>query len=525
MPISLVSWNVGHLGFTQTLKAHFSSSLPSLLSRLNADILCLQETKLTTRNPLPVTLAPGFTSLVSSNRRGSPYAGVAIFIRDALNLPIIAVEEGMTGALFTVQGSWEGVRGGPDPLLPLADPALSHAGYTFTQLDLDSDGRCLLVDLGIFVLVCCYCPAGGDSPQRLAFKAVYLAALERRLRRLAAAGVSVVLMGDVNVSRQKVDTSYDLTESGSVGRAWLNGLLEGEGGEGGSQPLLVDAFRHFHPGAVVYTCWDAMTRAREGNFGSRIDLVLVSPKLVAAGGGGGARVLASSVETEVLGSDHCPITVTVELPARSEAAAAAAAAAAGAGAQQQQRYHPFSANAQIAKLGRQLGLQEAFASQAAAAPRGAAAPAASAAAAAAAAAPPPPPPGPAPSLRKRPSDDAALLKGKHQKLDSFFRLAERGEVVDLCDEDAAEQAAAPCSSSSVGIGEGGGGSGSGSGSGSGAAAASWGLMLRGPQPPPRCLCDKPAVERKVIKKGTNFGRSFYGCSGGKGSSCTFFTFK
>jgi exodeoxyribonuclease-3 len=72
------------------------------------------------------------------------------------------------------------------------------------------------------------------------------------------------------------------------------------------QAGLVDSFRHLHPDMVKYTWWDQVTRARERNVGWRLDYFMVSADLQ-------KHILAADIHDEVLGSDHCPISLTLSL--------------------------------------------------------------------------------------------------------------------------------------------------------------------------------------------------------------------
>lgn len=69
---------------------------------------------------------------------------------------------------------------------------------------------------------------------------------------------------------------------------------------------LIDTYRLLHPAEVKYTWWDMVTRARERNVGWRLDYFLISPDLRDA-------VAAADIHTEVLGSDHCPVSLTLDV--------------------------------------------------------------------------------------------------------------------------------------------------------------------------------------------------------------------
>jgi len=174
---------------------------------------------------------------------------VAIYLRH--NLLCLKAEEGLTGHLKSPSGA---------AYLDLAE-AESIGGYptsltTAEALDLDSEGRAVVVELEKFVFISVYCPAV-TIPEREVFRVKFLAVLEERVRNLQALGKSVVVAGDINVCREPIDTADPVgaarrTESGvfedTHSRRWLRRLLVPSG-------PLVDTGRHFNPNREgMYTC-------------------------------------------------------------------------------------------------------------------------------------------------------------------------------------------------------------------------------------------------------------------------------
>ena len=174
---------------------------------------------------------------------------VAIYLRH--NLPCLKAEEGLTGHLKTSSGvayvdlpETEKIGGYPSSL------SSSEA------LDLDSEGRAVVVELEKFVFFSVYCPAV-TIPEREVFRIKFLTVLEERVRNLLALGKSVIVAGDINVCRQPIDTADPVgaarrTESGvfedTESRRWLRRLLVPNG-------PLVDSGRHFNPNREgMYTC-------------------------------------------------------------------------------------------------------------------------------------------------------------------------------------------------------------------------------------------------------------------------------
>lgn len=153
----------------------------------------------------------------------------------------------------------------------------------------------MLLEFPAFVLIGVYCPANRDET-RDDFRLGFLDALDARVRNLAAAGKRVVLTGDLNISREEIDTANaeeQMRKHGLTGyefvstpsRRLLNQLLVegkvfGEPDEGREQTVLWDICRGFHPTRKgMFTCWEQKINARPGNFGSRIDYVLCSKEM------------------------------------------------------------------------------------------------------------------------------------------------------------------------------------------------------------------------------------------------------
>lgn len=189
----------------------------------------------------------------------------------------------------------------PNSSISFADQLdkLQIGGYpTHTQLassavdpsTIDSEGRCVILEFPAFVLLGVYSPANRDE-SRDDFRLGFLDLLDARIRNLVAMGKRVILTGDLNISREPIDTAnpdaamrknamtveeYISTPS----RRFFNHLLEdgkviGQRDQGRENPVMWDICRGFHstrPG--MFTCWEQKVNARPGNHGSRIDYVL-----------------------------------------------------------------------------------------------------------------------------------------------------------------------------------------------------------------------------------------------------------
>ncbi|CAN6481350.1 unnamed protein product [Victoria cruziana] len=276
--MKIVTYNVN--GLRPRISQH--GSLRNLLSSLDADIICFQETKLA-RQELSANLvmAEGYEAFISCTRtssKGRPlgYSGVVTFCRvksafssDEVALPISA-EEGFTGLLDQSKARDKNISAF------LLERLLCEEKFEqITEKDLlrvDSEGRCVITDHGNFVLFNLYGPqAGSDNPERLRFKMIFFMALQKRWEALLGQGKRVIVVGDFNIApfaTDCCDAGPDFEDDRL--RRWLRSLLRKEGGP------LVDVFHEMHPERKeAYTCWSQRTGAEEFNFGSRIDLIVI----------------------------------------------------------------------------------------------------------------------------------------------------------------------------------------------------------------------------------------------------------
>ncbi|CAH0491333.1 unnamed protein product [Peronospora farinosa] len=315
--LRLVTWNVNGL---RAILQRLGQNLQQFLESLDAEIICLQETKLT-RSELDQELVRplGFDAFYSFCRQRGGYSGVVTFVKN--DVPTVAAEEGLTGL-------WQ------------TKDSVGHIGSLHHELSmklvhkLESEGRCVITDHQAFVLVNTYCPALA-SADRLEYKLQFHALLEDRVKALRKANKRVVVVGDINVSHREID-HCDPDGGRSDGnsfadhpfRRWMDSFLglseemeklapcernrdrltsETSTGE------MVDTFRHLHPDHTkAFTCWSTVTGARQTNYGTRIDYILVDAVFLAC-------VSSCRIEAERLGSDHCPVIMscTVELESDS----------------------------------------------------------------------------------------------------------------------------------------------------------------------------------------------------------------
>jgi AP endonuclease-2 len=219
-----------------------------------------------------------------------------------------------------------------------------------TLKDLDSEGRCIVTDHGLFVLFNVYMPnapmhaaENGDTnaAARMEFKLKFQRALQLRTEALVRAGRHVIIVGDVNACHQRIDHAdfsshakkYKNVSSQQQpmqqqqlqlqrrqpspttnkeeevpfeqhrARAWLHTFLVDGGG------VFVDVFRRFYPDRLeAYTCWNTKTAARHSNYGTRIDYVLADQALVEKG-----FFTACDIRPDIHCSDHCPVQADLRI--------------------------------------------------------------------------------------------------------------------------------------------------------------------------------------------------------------------
>ncbi len=243
------------------------------------------------------------------------YSGVVVYTRNATCAPIKA-EEGITGIL-TPPNSSTSFRDLPDEERIGGYPnAEQLAEADFDPATLDAEGRCVILEFPAFVLIGTYCPAERDET-RTHFRSSFLRVLDARIRNLARMGKRVVWTGDLNISREEIDTAAaeeSMRKHGLDPVEWIStparrmlnqllvgGKVHGPRDEGRETPILLDLCRAFNEGRRgMYTCWETKVNARPGNYGSRIDYVLCSHVMK-------DWFRDANIQEGLMGSDHCPV--------------------------------------------------------------------------------------------------------------------------------------------------------------------------------------------------------------------------
>lgn len=252
----LMSWNVNGIRAVQ------KKGFLDWLDQTQPDILGLQEIKASPdqlddalRNP------PGYhTYWASAERKG--YSGVGLMTR----IPPRSVQTGL---------------GIPD---------------------YDAEGRTIVAEYDDFTFITAYFPNGGRDHLRVPFKMAYKAAFLDFCNRLRAAGRPVIFCGDVNTSHQDIDLARPGANRNTTGflaeeRVWIDQVIEAG---------YIDIFRALNPTLTgAYSWWTAIGGARARNVGWRLDYFFISPDLR-------ERVVTAQIHADVMGSDHCPVSLTLK---------------------------------------------------------------------------------------------------------------------------------------------------------------------------------------------------------------------
>lgn len=253
----ILSWNVNGIraaerkGFLDWLQAD------------QPDMLCLQETKAWPEQLSdPLRNPDGYSSyFAKAEKKG--YSGVAIYTKTKP----LRVRVGVGVPLF------------------------------------DREGRTLTAEYGHFVLVSTYVPSGSRNYSRVEYKLRYLDALFGFLEGIRFAGKSVIFCGDINIAHHEIDLARPQSNKKTSGflleeRARLD-ELEALG--------YLDTFRTLNPDQPdAYSWWTMRMNARERNVGWRLDHIWMTPELR-------PYLMEASIFNEVLGSDHCPVGITLNI--------------------------------------------------------------------------------------------------------------------------------------------------------------------------------------------------------------------
>jgi len=258
--MKITTWNVAGL------RAMIKKNGFDWIQEFDPDVICLQEIKALPKQiaePDHALFAPYHACWNPAGKKG--YSGTLTLVKDQL---------------FNEQ---------PVPL---------STGLGVDRFD--HEGRTIQAEFEDFTLFNLYIPNGGRDLKRVPFKLDFYAALLDKCDALHAAGRNVIICGDINTSHQEIDVDNPRPKMKITGflpeeRAWITKFLDHG---------FVDVFRERYPEKVQYTYWSYMQNQREKNKGWRLDYFLVSKAFV-------PRVQDVITHQDVLGSDHCPVTLVL----------------------------------------------------------------------------------------------------------------------------------------------------------------------------------------------------------------------
>lgn len=252
--MKLISWNVNGI------RACVSHGFSDVLTRLNPDVLGLQEIKIDdlARAKHDFDFAKYEEYWNPAERKG--YSGTAILSKSPITV-------------------------------------INGFGYP----EFDSEGRVQIADLGGFWFINAYFPNSQHELSRIDYKCRFNETLLKYLKKLESTK-PIIIAGDFNVAREEIDLARPKENVGNPGfsdqeRYWADKYLEAG---------LADTYRELHGNKIRYSWWSYRANARAKNIGWRIDYFLVSRSLL-------PRITSADIFDTVAGSDHAPIGMEIDM--------------------------------------------------------------------------------------------------------------------------------------------------------------------------------------------------------------------
>ena len=251
--MKLISWNVNGL------RAVVGKNFIEVFENLDADIFCVQETKLQ-KGQIDLETKGYYQYWNYAEKKG--YSGTAVFSKK-------------------------------EPINVL---------YGIGIEDHDHEGRVITLEFDTFFFVCVYTPNSQDELRRLSYRMDWEDAFRDYLCALKDKK-SVIVCGDLNVAAEEIDLKNPKANTKNPG--FTN--EEREKFRTLKNSGFIDTFRHFYPDMTdIYSWWSYRFSARSRNSGWRIDYFLASDVLK-------DKLKDAKIHTDILGSDHCPVELSLEL--------------------------------------------------------------------------------------------------------------------------------------------------------------------------------------------------------------------
>lgn len=247
-----ISWNVN--GIRACVKKGFED----IFKEQNADVFCLQETKLS-KGQLDLTFNGYHSYWNYAEKKG--YSGTAIFTKEEP----LSVSYGMNDPYY------------------------------------DTEGRLITLEYPEYYFITCYTPNAQDGLKRIEFRMAWEDRFLEYLKELEK-NKPVIFCGDLNVAHNEIDLKNPKTNRRNPGfsdeeRGKFNILLDAG---------FIDTFRYFYPDLEnAYSWWSYRFHAREKNVGWRIDYFIISKILE-------NRLCSAKIHSEIFGSDHCPVELVIK---------------------------------------------------------------------------------------------------------------------------------------------------------------------------------------------------------------------
>ncbi len=256
MQYQMISWNLN--GIRAAIKKGFFDSM----EKLNPDILCIQETKAQDDQVKEALADLQGYHIYSNSAEKKGYSGTAILTKT-------------------------------QPLEVTNDIGISEH---------DFEGRVIAAEYENFFLVTVYVPNSKRDLSRLEYRSQWDADFLKYLKSLEKTK-PVIVCGDFNVAHKEIDLARPKP---NYNKAAGFTQVEIDGMDNYTNAGLKDTFRHFYPDKIAYSWWSYMGSARERNVGWRIDYFLTSEALL-------PKLKEAAIHPEYMESDHCPVSLTIDI--------------------------------------------------------------------------------------------------------------------------------------------------------------------------------------------------------------------